>query len=87
MNQDKPLSGYRVVELSTFVAAPSCGRLLADWGADVIKVEAGIGDPFRYFGATMMMPTKESEAPAWELFNANKRATVMNLKTDEEVGS
>jgi len=83
MNQDKPLSGYRVVELSTFVAAPSCGRLLADWGADVIKVEAGIGDPFRYFGATMMMPTKESEAPAWELFNANKRATVMNLKTDE----
>lgn len=34
----KPLSGYKVIELSTFVAAPSCGRLLRDWGADVIKI-------------------------------------------------
>jgi crotonobetainyl-CoA:carnitine CoA-transferase CaiB-like acyl-CoA transferase len=83
MNQTKPLSGYRVVELSTFVAAPSCARLLADWGADVIKVEAGIGDPFRYFGGTMMMPNKENEAPAFELYNANKRGAVMDLKSAE----
>lgn len=83
MNENKPLSGYRVVELSTFVAAPSCARLLADWGADVIKVESGIGDPFRYFGTTMMMPAKESECPAFELYNANKKAAVIDLKSAE----
>jgi len=83
MSQSKPLSGYRVVELATFMAAPSCGRLLADWGADVIKVEAGVGDPFRYFGPTMMMPAKESEAPGWELNNANKRGIVLDLKSGE----
>lgn len=49
MKNDRPLSGYRVVELSTFMAAPSCGRLMADWGAEVIKVEANAGDPWRYF--------------------------------------
>ena len=46
--ESKPLSGYRVVELSTFVAAPSCGKVLVDWGADVIKVDSPSGDIFRH---------------------------------------
>ena len=36
----RPLEGVKVLELSTMVAAGSCGRMLADWGATVIKVEA-----------------------------------------------
>ena len=45
---DKPLKGIRVVELSIFVAAPVCARLLADMGAEVIKVEHPNGDGWRY---------------------------------------
>ncbi len=45
-----PLSGYRVLELGSTVAGPFCGRLLADFGAEVIKVEAADGDPVRSMG-------------------------------------
>lgn len=45
----RPLEGVKVLELSTMVAAGSCGRMLADWGATVIKVEAEKGDMFRNF--------------------------------------
>jgi crotonobetainyl-CoA:carnitine CoA-transferase CaiB-like acyl-CoA transferase len=83
MQNSKPLSGYRVVELSTFMAAPSCGRLMADWGAEVIKVEAHAGDPWRFFGQSMCLPTKEDESPAWEMYNANKRGIVVDLKNAE----
>ena len=79
--ESKPLSGYRVVELSTFVAAPSCGRILADWGADVIKVDSPSGDVFRHFGQVMNMPANEAENPAWDMFNGNKRGMTIDLKT------
>ena len=47
-----PLTGFRVVELGVWVAGPAAGGLLADWGADVIKVEPPDGDPQRrVFGA------------------------------------
>ena len=39
MGAFKPLEGLKVVEWTSFIAAPTCGRMLADWGADVIKVE------------------------------------------------
>ncbi len=45
-----PLAGYRVLELGSTVAGPFCGRLLADFGAEVIKVEAADGDPVRSMG-------------------------------------
>ena len=41
---NKPLSGIKVVELSTFIAVPACARFFADQGADVIKIEAKGGD-------------------------------------------
>ena len=41
----RPLEGIKVVELATFIAAPCTARVLADLGADVIKVEAPMGDP------------------------------------------
>jgi crotonobetainyl-CoA:carnitine CoA-transferase CaiB-like acyl-CoA transferase len=45
-----PLAGYRVIELGSTVAGPFCGRLLADFGAEVIKVEPAGGDPVRTMG-------------------------------------
>jgi len=45
-----PLEGIRVVELGVWVAAPAAGCILADWGADVVKIEPpGVGDPARTF--------------------------------------
>ena len=45
-----PLAGYRVLEMGSTVAGPFCGRLLADFGAEVIKVEPAEGDPVRTMG-------------------------------------
>ncbi|HVZ42346.1 MAG TPA: CaiB/BaiF CoA-transferase family protein [Ramlibacter sp.] len=51
MNAKPPLSGYTVLELGSTVAGPFCGRLLADFGAEVIKVEPPEGDPVRAMGS------------------------------------
>ena len=45
-----PLAGFRVLEMGSTVAGPVCGRLLADFGAEVIKVEPAEGDPVRTMG-------------------------------------
>src|SRR3970040_723788 len=49
-NSRAPLAGYRVLELGSTVAGPFCGRLFADFGAEVIKVEPREGDPVRSMG-------------------------------------
>lgn len=77
------LDGIRVVELATFVAAPCCGRALAEWGADVIKVESLNGDPVRFVGPNFKMPSNENENPIHDLENSNKKSVALNLKTPE----
>jgi len=79
----KPLEGVKIVELSTMVAASSCGRMLADWGADIIKVENGAGDMFRYWPRTFNIACSEDENPIFDTLNANKQGVVLNLKTEQ----
>ncbi|MGY8991999.1 MAG: CoA transferase, partial [Rhodospirillales bacterium] len=45
--QGGPLQGFRVIELGTTIAGPFCARLMADFGAEVIKIEPATGDPVR----------------------------------------
>lgn len=72
-----PLSGLRVLELGQYIAAPFAGRLLADLGADVIKVEVpGIGDPMRRWeGGT------RPYSPQFAAYNLGKRSIVLDLKS------
>lgn len=69
------LDGLRVLELGHFVAAPFCTRLLADLGADVIKVEPLEGDPVRQWGEQV-----EGRSLWWSIHGRNKRSIAMDLK-------
>lgn len=79
----KPLEGVKVVELATYLAAPSCARVLADWGADVIKVEPVEGDVYRRLYANQRMPLYEDGNPCYDNENANKKFIALNLKSPE----
>ena len=76
----RPLAGVTIVELATFVAGPYSCRIMADWGADVIKVEPPKGDPMRQMGGLLNMPIDENENVAFDQQDANKRSVVLNLK-------
>ena len=71
-----PLAGCRVIELAHIMAGPVAGLMLADMGADVIKVEKNTGDDTR----RMTPPTIEGESAAYMMMNRNKRGIVLNLK-------
>ena len=77
------LAGVRVIELAHVMAGPVCGRMLADMGADVVKVEPpGAGDPTRAFAP----PEVGGTAAAFVMMNRNKRGIVIDLKTEEGRG-
>ncbi|NLG48216.1 CoA transferase [Gordonia sp. (in: high G+C Gram-positive bacteria)] len=73
-----PLAGVRVLELGNYIAAPTAGRMLADFGAEVIKIERETGDELRnwrlYDGETSML---------FRTINRNKKSVVLDLRTDE----
>ncbi len=79
----RPLEGIKVVELATFIAAPCTARFLADLGADVIKVEAPMGDPLRYTAANEGRPLDQKENTSYDLENAGKRCIALNIKSPE----
>lgn len=74
----KPLSGITVIELANFIAGPLCGTLLADMGADVIKVEPPKGDMGR-----AMPPLRNEASISFVALNRNKRSLVLDLKRPE----
>ena len=76
------LADLRVVEMGVWVAAPSAAALLADWGADVVKVEQPGGDPMRHaFGSLGI--GQELPNPAFALDNRGKRSVVLDLRDSE----
>jgi crotonobetainyl-CoA:carnitine CoA-transferase CaiB-like acyl-CoA transferase len=77
------LRGLRVVELGVWVAAPAAASLLADWGADVVKIEAPGGDPMRHvFGSIGI--EGDLPNPAFALDNRGKRSVVLDLRGDRD---
>ncbi len=77
-----PMDGVRVVELGVWVAGPAAGGILADWGADVVKIEPpGIGDPGRTF--SRMLGGDLPFNPPFEMDNRGKRSVVLDLRQPE----
>ena len=79
-NRDEslPLEGLRVLDVATLIAGPLTATILADFGADVIKIEHPRGDPLRSFGHL-----KEGASLYWKFLGRNKRAITVNLSIPE----
>ncbi|MDT5008634.1 MAG: hypothetical protein QOH57_251 [Mycobacterium sp.] len=74
------MEGVRVIELGVWVAGPAAGGVLADWGADVVKIEPPGGDPGRMFGR--MLGCDFGLNPPFEMDNRSKRSIVLDLSTE-----
>ena len=72
----RALDGLRVLDVTQFMAGPYCSTILADLGADVIKIEPPSGDSTR-----QMVGASGSESPSFNAVNRGKRSLVVNLKT------
>ena len=78
MDEKRLLEGVRVVDFSTYIAAPLCGALLADLGAEVIKVESPSGDACRWFNH----PERRGNV-RFDSCNTEKKSVCINLQTPE----
>ncbi len=77
-----PMDGVKVVEMGVWVAGPAAGGILADWGADVVKIEPpGLGDPSRSF--SQMLGSDLPMNPIFEMDNRSKRSIVLDLARPE----
>ena len=76
------LEGIKIIEMATYIAAPSAGGIMADWGADVIKIEPLSGCPMRKFYASAMTDDYPDN-PVSALDNRGKRAIAVNTGTNE----
>jgi formyl-CoA transferase len=80
MANDNIFSGLKVVDFSSFVAAPGAAVILSDFGADVIKVEPPSGDPWRHGHKIPPQPLAD-DPYQWHLANRNKRSITLDLKS------
>src|SRR5579863_5382808 len=76
-----PLKGIKIVEVSTHAFGPAAAGILADMGADVIKIEPPAGDPIRGLGMGGSNPA--GFALSWENYNRGKRSLALDLKQPE----
>jgi formyl-CoA transferase len=75
-----PLADLVVIELGTLIAAPFCGQILADFGADLIKIEdPAAGDPMRQWGRSL----PQGHSPWWPVIGRGKKSVTLNLRSAE----
>jgi crotonobetainyl-CoA:carnitine CoA-transferase CaiB-like acyl-CoA transferase len=77
-----PMQGVHVVEISMWVAGPAAGGVLADWGADVVKIEPPGGDPIR--SAQEVLGCDAASNPFFAPYNRGKRSVVLDFKRDDD---
>ena len=83
----RPLEGVRVIEFCHVAAGPFCGMLLADYGAEVIKVESPEGDAMRQWPPITPGDRGEGYSENFASINRGKRSVVLNLKDAQDLGS
>jgi crotonobetainyl-CoA:carnitine CoA-transferase CaiB-like acyl-CoA transferase len=83
MSPPLPLDGIRVIDVSRVLAGPFATMLLADLGADVVKVEPPGGDETRTWGPPWWGPPAERRSAYFASVNRNKRSVVLDLRTDD----
>ena len=79
-NRQGPLAGLRIVDFTRVLSGPFCTALLADLGADVIKVEPPQGDDYRAIG-----PMRNGHSALFSVMNRGKQSVVLDLKQPEAV--
>ena len=82
-DMSKPLDGVRVVDLTYYVAGPGTAKILADWGAEVVKIEPPGGEPGRTTGLNLGVPSEDRFNPYFGTYNSNKRDVILDLKAPE----
>jgi crotonobetainyl-CoA:carnitine CoA-transferase CaiB-like acyl-CoA transferase len=82
-----PLSGLRVVDLSTWIGGAYCTKLLADGGAEVIKVESPAGDPLRRWSASGAEIPPEDDGALFNFLAASKRSVVAEIAVADDLVS
>jgi crotonobetainyl-CoA:carnitine CoA-transferase CaiB-like acyl-CoA transferase len=75
----RPLAGIKVVEVSMWAFVPSAGAVLADWGAEIVKIEPPTGDPMRGLNYAGIAPGAYGFTFMWEIFNRGKRSLALDL--------
>src|ERR671919_1512643 len=83
MSSPLPLDGIRVIDVSRVLAGPFATMLLADLGADVVKVEPPGGDETRTWGPPWWGPPAARRSAYFASVNRNKRSVVLDLRTDD----
>ena len=78
----KPLEGIKVVEVAMWAFVPACGGMLADLGADVIKIEPPTGDPLRGLQIGGLNEEGRRVDFSWESYNRGKRSVTLDLKQE-----